>query len=121
MKNENVSKHYSNEREGRQNAADEIGKGKVLFKCLVDKGHRDGKEWHSITDTGLILIENANTNRFVTTLIARPGQLKRYELGWYGMVERVLNESNEEVKSFHFPEWLYKKAIKHQRDGFNLR
>lgn len=114
------TKHYQEERGHRKEVAEEIGRGNVMYKCLVDKGHRDGKEWHSITDTGLILIENAATGRYITTLIARPGQLSRYERGWYGMVERILDKNGREVSKFKLPHWLYKLAQEHQRDGYNF-
>ena len=38
-----------------------------------DKGHPNGPELHTITDTGIIVIRNERTGKLITTLIARPG------------------------------------------------
>lgn len=114
-----VTKHFSEDRVNRNAVVEAIGRGKILFKFLVDKGHRDGKEWHAITDTGLILIANAVTGRFITALIARPGQLSRYENGWYGMVEKSLDAEGNEVANVKFPQFLYRLAARHQRENLH--
>ena len=44
----------------------------------VDKGHKNGAEIHVITENGVIHIYNKNSKKYVTGLIARPGQLTRY-------------------------------------------
>lgn len=116
-----VTRHYTEERGGRQDAVDELGEGKVMYRCLVDKGHRDGKEWHAITDTAMILITNAVSGRYITSLIARPGQLRRYEEGWYGQVERVEDVAGKVISNLRLPRWLFDKARAHQRDGYNFR
>ena len=54
------------------------GYGKGLFSFVVDENHPKGLEIHTITDNGLVLIQNAQTGRLVTTLIARRGQLVKY-------------------------------------------
>lgn len=54
-----------------------IGEGTVIDSFVVDKGHDKGAEIHSVTDTGIILIYNKYTNKLITELIARPGQLQR--------------------------------------------
>lgn len=45
---------------------------------VVDIGHPNGAEIHSVTDTGIIVVHNQRTGKMVTKLIARPGQVKRY-------------------------------------------
>lgn len=45
---------------------------------VVDRGHPNGAEIHSVTDTGIIVVHNQRTGKMVTKLIARPGQVKRY-------------------------------------------
>lgn len=113
------TKHYSEDRANRNRVVNMLGRGNVIYRFLVDKGHRDGKEWHSITDTGLILIENANSGRFITALIARPAQLARYERGWFGMVERAEDEKGCPVSNPKIPAWLFRLAARHQRDNLN--
>lgn len=43
---------------------------------VVDRGHPNGPEIHSVTDTGIIVVHNQRTGKMVTKLIARPGQVK---------------------------------------------
>ena len=71
--------HFENDRKTRiQFTNDVIGVGKIVDKFIVDRGHINGREIHNITDTGLIIIQNERTQKFVTVLIARPNQIKRY-------------------------------------------
>lgn len=74
-----TSKHYSKGRNSRENFIKKhIGDGNVIDSFEVDRKHKDGKEIHSITDTGIIIIHNKNTGKLVTKLIARPQQIQRY-------------------------------------------
>ena len=74
----NTSAHYRNERQQRYAFIhNEIGVGEVTDSFLVDRGHANGVEIHSVTDTAIILIHNAKTHRLITELIARPEQLRR--------------------------------------------
>lgn len=75
-----VSKHYRNQRNKRENLIEKYlgGDGKVIDSFIVDKGHKNGIERHELTDNGVILIYNANTNILVTKKIARPKQIKEY-------------------------------------------
>lgn len=54
--------------------------GEVFDAFIVDKDHPNGDEVHVITTNGFILIFNERTERFITILHARPGQLRRYYL-----------------------------------------
>jgi len=81
----------------------EIGIGKPVKTFKWDKGHPNGPELHTITDTGIIIIRNALTNKLVTTLIARPGQIKRY-----------YDKLKTEV-----PEFIMKLAYEHEQKGYN--
>ncbi len=56
----------------------EHGIGSIVARFLVNKGHKNGKEVHCITDKGLILIFNQESKRFITLLFARPAQITRY-------------------------------------------
>ena len=73
-----TSKHYTNDRQKREQVINTIGIGKVVARFVVDRGHKDGAERHEITDTGIIIICNNKTNKIITKLIARPGQIRRY-------------------------------------------
>ena len=53
---------------------------KVCKIAVVNKGHENGNEVHVIYNNGVIKIYNANTCRFITVLIAREPQIKRYEI-----------------------------------------
>lgn len=73
------TKHYHNDRKNRINFIKNVlGIGNVVDNFVVDKGHPNGAEIHSITDNGIIIIQNYNTKKLVTMLIARPQQIKRY-------------------------------------------
>ena len=75
------SEHYKEKRCTRESLiSDVIGEGNVIDSFFVNRGHKDGPEIHSITDTGIILIHNQKSGKMVTKLIARPGQIARYYL-----------------------------------------
>lgn len=72
------SKHYTEDRQERENIIRQIGQGEVVASFRVDRGHWNGAEIHKITNTGIILIYNERTGKLVTKLIARVGQIRRY-------------------------------------------
>ncbi len=78
-----VSKHYENERNEREKFIAEYicDNGNIVDEFVVDRGHPMGREIHSVTDTGLIIVRNENTGKLVTKLIARPKQIMRYYKG----------------------------------------
>jgi len=47
---------------------------------IVNKGHDNGIERHVIHKNRLVYIYNVNTNKFITVLYARNGQLRKYGL-----------------------------------------
>lgn len=100
-----TSKHYDEQRGKRQRLIDRYinGDGSVIDSFVIDKGHKDGTEIHSITDTGLIIIHNQNTKKLVTKLIARPEQIKRY-----------YKNSDKQP-----PNWLLELAEWHKSLGYN--
>ena len=74
-----VSRHYIKVRNKREKFIRKyITDGNVIDEFIIDKGHKDGKEIHSITDTGLIIIHNQTSGKLITKLIARPQQIQRY-------------------------------------------
>lgn len=98
------TRHYQKERSTREQLIqDVIGYGNVVDKFYWDKGHKDGPEIHCITDTGIIIIYNAITERLVTTLIARPMQIERY----YKKEGRTA------------PQAIIDLAAEHQKKGYN--
>lgn len=92
---------HSFERNERLKRVKEIGN--TVSGFLVDKQHKDGLEEHFITDTGLIIVRNHNTNRFITALVARPGQIRRY----YRALGRFA------------PKWLVQVAYENWQKGLN--
>ena len=102
-----TSNHYDKQRYKRQRLINKYinGDGNVINSFVVDKGHKDGAEIHSITDTGLIIVHNQNTGKLVTKLIARPEQIKRY---YKGLEEQP-------------PKWLLDLAEWHKSLGYNRR
>lgn len=100
-----VSKHYKSKRYKREKFIDKYlnGDGKVIDSFIVDKGHIKGLERHDITENGIIVIYNAETNKLVTKLVAREGQVKRY---YY--------KSGREP-----PKWLLELCRWHESLGYN--
>lgn len=74
------TKHLSNERNSRSNIT--LAKlhsfGEPVHSFLVNAGHMNGDEIHTITEKGIILIQNYKTKKLITFLIARRGQITRY-------------------------------------------
>lgn len=70
------TEHISKDRTGRINEIVDIGN--PVYSFVVETGHRNGPEIHTLTDNSLIFIQNQNTRKMVTFLFARPQQLKRY-------------------------------------------
>lgn len=51
----------------------------TLIGCyVIDTGHENGLEVHAVYNNGIIKIYNLRTLKFITVLIARIGQIKRY-------------------------------------------
>lgn len=75
-----VSKHYKRQRRKREKFINRYcnGDGEIIDEFIVDKGHKNGLERHCITNTGIIIIYNAESGKLVSKLIARPNQVKRY-------------------------------------------
>lgn len=77
-----VSKHYKNKRHKREKFINKyLNEGHVIDGFIVDKGHKNGAEVHSLTDNGIIIVYNLHSGVLVTKLIAREQQIKRYYEG----------------------------------------
>ena len=72
------SKHWTQERTGRNALINLVGEGRVFARFEVDRGHRNGPEVHTITANAIIIITNKATGKLITKLVARPEQIKRY-------------------------------------------
>ena len=101
----NQTNHYKNKRYKREKFINEhlCGDGNVIDSFVVDKGHKDGLEKHCITDTGLIIVYNLESQKLVTKLIARPQQIKRY-----------YKDANKNP-----PRWLLDLALWHNSLNYN--
>lgn len=53
-------------------------KASLIGYYVIDTGHENGLEVHAVWNNGIIKIYNLSTSKFVTVLIARVGQMKRY-------------------------------------------
>ena len=75
-----VSNHYKKQRNRREKFIKKYlhEDGNIIDGFIVDKGHKNGAEVHSLTDNGIIIIENFDTGKLITKLVARPNQIKRY-------------------------------------------
>lgn len=104
----NQTNHYKNERYKREKFIDKNfgDDGYIVDGFVVDKGHPNGVEVHSITDKGIIIVNNYRTGKLVTKLLARPQQIKRYY---------------ESTGRMHPPEYddILELALQHQRLGYN--
>lgn len=99
-----VSEHYQKKRYTREMLIlDVIGEGNVIDNFVVDRGHKNGPEIHSVTDTGVIIVYNQRSGKMVTKLIARPGQIRRYY----------------EAEGQEAPQDILDIAKEHLRKGYN--
>lgn len=102
-----LTEHARNMSIERKTKIKEIGIGKTLDRFVWDKGHKNGAEIHTITTTGLIIVQNKRTNNLVTVLIARPQQIRRY----YEYYNKPVNNAVKAVLTV---------AREHTDRGFNL-
>ena len=69
--------HFKEERQTRANILEELKapilsvNGKLCI-FIVDKGHKNGKEIHVITENGVINIYNYNSKKYVSHVIRLP-------------------------------------------------
>ena len=92
------------QRKREKNIQEELhGNGQTVKSFVIDKGHKNGKEIHTITDHGVILIQNKKTGMLITKLIAKPSQIRKY----YAMLD------------MDAPEWLLKIAKRNRSRNLN--
>jgi hypothetical protein len=51
------------------------GYGNPILTNFYDRGHKDGAEKFILTDNAIIIVRNLRTDRHITDLIARKGQI----------------------------------------------
>ena len=95
--------HWTERQSRNDFIKNEIGMGNPIRTFRWDKGHPNGPELHTITDTGIIIVRNERTGKLVTTLIARPGQIYRY----------YIKEGEQP------PSYLMNIAHQHMNEGYN--
>ena len=70
--------HWNVDRSERSEAYNLRTKGEPVYSFIVDTGHPNGNEIHTITNRAYIIIQNEKTKKVITVLAARPQQIKRY-------------------------------------------
>ena len=88
-----ITKHYQNDRTKREQLINDLGDSYIIDGFVMDKGHKNGLEVHSITSKGVIIIHNMTTGELITKLIARPHQIERY----YELTGRETPKEYDEV------------------------
>lgn len=51
------------------------GYGNPVLTNIIDRGHENGLEKFILTDNAIIIVRNFRTDRWITDLIARKGQI----------------------------------------------
>lgn len=70
------TKHFSFDRAYRETIITNLGgPGNVVLTNVIDRRHKDGPERFELTDKGIIIVYNNLTDRRITILFARVGQL----------------------------------------------
>lgn len=103
------SRHFENDMAHREYIINHVigGRGKVVLKNVIDRGHRNGPERFELTDNGIIDVYNNESNKHITVLFARVGQL----VSRFGdKFEKLPKELQDKIKSC-CREW--------QRNGYN--
>jgi hypothetical protein len=92
-----LTNHYKNDRGARKQVVS-ASTLVPLYSFIVDTGHPNGNEIHTITERAEIIIQNERTKKVVTVLFARPAQVTRY---WKLMNKRLpTDESFSLVQRF---------------------
>lgn len=70
------TKHIVKDRPYREMLVNYLGgAGNVVLTNVIDRGHKNGAERFELTDKGIIYVYNDKSNRLITILFARVGQL----------------------------------------------
>ena len=73
---QNITRHHSASTV-RTNVIKSLlgGYGTPVLTAFIDRGHKDGPEKFVLTDNAIIVVRNLRTDRHITDLIARKGQI----------------------------------------------
>ena len=105
--------HFTNDRSSRQAVIDRLGgDGNHIAVVYWDKGHRDGAEFHILTDNGIIIVENARSGRLITKKLARLGQIRQLEGRYDQLNHRVFTMSS-------VPQRVIVRCRFYAENGFN--
>ena len=85
-----LTNHYRNDRGARKQVVS-ASTLVPLYSFIVDTGHPNGNEIHTITERAEIIIQNERTKKVVTVLFARPAQVTRY---WKLMNKNLPTDEN---------------------------
>ena len=97
--------HYKETKGPRYDFINEkIGFGNIVRSFTIDRGHPNGPEIHTLTDTGVIIVQNERTKKIITLLIARPQQ-----------IIRLYNLTGDLA-----PQELLALAYEHEKLGYNM-
>lgn len=77
IKNAMRTSHFANDRIERIIELP-IELGDSVYSFVVDTGHPNGNEIHTINTDAIIFIQNERTQKLITFLFARPQQVRRY-------------------------------------------
>ena len=101
--------HFANDMATRQHIIDNIigGAGNVILTNVIDRGHKNGPERFELTDNGIIFVYNDWTDKRITILFPRVGQL----YSRFGDKFRTLSATQQEA--------VKAKCIEWQSRGFN--
>lgn len=122
--NEENTAHMQNLRADRDKfIQNHLGEGNLIAYFVVDRNHKNGKEVHYVYDNAIIEIRNLRTDKTVTKLIGRVGQLLRYARGWYGQVEQAYDANGNQVpiSSVKIPKRTLDTARRAEAQGWNLK
>ena len=77
MKHMSNTFHHSSDCKVRTNVIKNLlgGYGKPVLTNVIDRGHDKGLEKFILTDNAIIIVRNFRTDRWITDLIARKGQI----------------------------------------------
>ena len=97
-----ITSHFANERAYREYLINAMGgAGEVVLTNVIDRGHKDGPERFELTNKGIIVVYNDKTDRKITILFARVGQL----YSRFGDKFRTLPYTMQNTIKTHCREW----------------
>ena len=105
-----MTNHYRNNRSKREKFIQEHlgGDGKMVDGFIVDKGHSNGLEVHSVTEHGIILIHNLKSGKLITKLLARENRT----ITW--LADEMTKISNKKYTLKSISDKLARKTLQYE-------